>query len=52
MRGALEPLEGVGEVDVVPGRKTFWVAYDPEQVDLDTLLTSLDAAGEGAKPAN
>ncbi|QDU65332.1 hypothetical protein Pla86_03970 [Planctomycetes bacterium Pla86] len=51
MRGALEPLAGVGDIDVLPGRKEFWVAFDPEQVDLATLLSSLEAAGEPAKPA-
>lgn len=51
MRGALEPLAGIGELDVERGRKTFWVTYDPGELQVDRLLAALSEAGEPAAAA-
>ncbi len=48
MRGALEPIEGVSDIDVIQGRKAVWVAYEPQKTEPAELLAALDSAGEPA----
>lgn len=48
MRGVLEPMKGVSDVQVVVGEKEFSFAYDPNTVDVDAVLEALDKAGESA----
>ena len=47
MRGALE-LEGISSVDVVPGDRGFFVAYDDGLVTPEAMLAALEKAGEPA----
>jgi copper chaperone CopZ len=48
VRGALEKVSGVDEVEVTPGNKDVTVHYDAGKVKVDDLLAALKAAGEGA----
>jgi copper chaperone CopZ len=52
VRGALQPIPGVAAIDVVPGRKTVWVAYDPAKVSPEQLLAAVEKAGEPAELKN
>lgn len=45
VRGALEGVAGVGEVDLRIGRRDFTVAFDPARISEDQLRTALEDAG-------
>lgn len=49
VRGALEKVAGVSEIQIEKGDPNFKVTYDPGKVKLDHLLEKLDKAGEPAK---
>ncbi len=51
MRGALEPLAGIKAIDVIPGRRTVWVAVERGRVAVVDLLATLSRAGEPAAQA-
>jgi copper chaperone CopZ len=51
VRGALEPLAGVRQVDVTPGKREFTVVYDPSQVTPEALLQALAEKQEPARLA-
>ena len=45
MRGALEPLPGISNVDISVGNPEFKVEYDPKKVSVDQIVTALTEAG-------
>lgn len=52
MRGALKKLPGIQDIAIQTGAKPFKVKYDANKVSVDTMLTALKAAGEGAMLQN
>jgi hypothetical protein len=48
VRGALEKLDGVGQIDIEAGEPEFQVEYDPRRVDRQQMLHALAKAGEPA----
>jgi copper chaperone CopZ len=49
VRGALEDVPGVKEIEVAPGDPKVLVRFDPAQVSIETLLGKLAEAGRPAK---
>lgn len=48
MRGALDKVPGVSQVDVTAGQQEMTVHYDAGQTNVDAILSALKGAGESA----
>jgi allophanate hydrolase subunit 1 len=48
VRGALNKVEGVGNIAITQGNRDFTVAFDPKKVKVADLLAALEKAGEPA----
>ena len=49
MRGALEGMAGVSDVEVEAGKADVKVAFDPAKTSVEQLLAGMKAAGQSAK---
>ncbi|MFK7739732.1 MAG: heavy-metal-associated domain-containing protein [Planctomycetota bacterium] len=48
VRGALDRVDGVYGVDIESGNQDITVHYKPDMVEVDTILSALETAGESA----
>lgn len=49
MRGALDKVSGVSQVDITAGQQDMTVHYDSSKTNVDSILAAMKAAGEGAQ---